>query len=194
MEDTALLQEYACTASESAFAALVERHVGLVYSAACRQMRDPQLAEDVTQAVFIILAKKAAQLRHRSGLTGWLYETTRFTSTRLLRTRVRQSARDQEAYMQSTLNEPEVDAAWRQLAPHLEDAMSRLAERDRTLLALRFYENQSGPEAAAAVTAGGIPANPGDFEQKDQIDQNREIQKKIVPDAAWANEAPGGTK
>ena len=147
----ALLHEFVDLHSESAFAELVRHHLNLVYSIALRHVGNAADAQDVTQAVFIILAKKAAQLRHRSGLTGWLYETTRFTSTRLLRTRVRQSARDQEAYMQSTLNEPEVDAAWRQLAPHLEDAMSRLAERDRTLLALRFYENQSGPEAAATL-------------------------------------------
>jgi hypothetical protein len=48
------------------------------------------------------------------------------------------------------------------------------------------------PEAAAAVTAGGIPANPADFAQKDQTDANREIQKKLVPDSVWAGEAPGG--
>ena len=147
----ALLHEFVDLHSESAFAELARHHLNLVYSIALRSVGNAADAQDVTQAVFIILAQKAPRLRHRSSLTGWLYETTRFTSARLLRTRTRQSARDQEAYMQSTLNEPEVDAAWRQLAPHLEEAMSRLAERDRTLLALRFYENQSGPEAAATL-------------------------------------------
>ncbi len=53
--------------------------------------------------------------------------------------------------MQSTLNESDTGAVWRQLAPYLEEAMSRLTERDRTLLALRFYENKSGAEAAALI-------------------------------------------
>ena len=69
MEDIALLQEYAHTASELAFAALVDRHVGLVYSAARRQLRDPHLAEDVTQAVFVILARKAGQVSRHPGLS-----------------------------------------------------------------------------------------------------------------------------
>ncbi len=62
MDDIALLREYRQTRSESAFARLVERRVGLVYSAALRQVRQPELAEDVTQTVFAILARKAAGL------------------------------------------------------------------------------------------------------------------------------------
>ena len=146
-----LVREFARRDSEPAFTELVHRHINLVYSVALRYVGNPEDAQDVAQAVFIILAQKAAGLREKTVLTGWLYETTRFTAARLLRTRARRQAREQEAYMQSTLNAAETDNAWRQLAPLLEDAMARLTEKERTLLALRYYENKTGAETAAAM-------------------------------------------
>ena len=151
MDDMALVREYACRSSESAFAELVHRHINLVYSVALRFAANCEDAQDVTQAVFIILAQKAAGLRPGTILTGWLYETTRFTAMNLLRTKARQQARKREAYMQSTLNDMDRDGAWKQLAPLLEEAMSRLNEKERTLLALRFFENKSGAETAAIL-------------------------------------------
>jgi uncharacterized protein (TIGR03435 family) len=149
--DMELMQEYAGRNSEAAFAELVHRHINLVYSVALRLTGDSGDAQDVTQAVFIILAQKAASLRHRTSLTGWLYETTRLTARQSLRTRVRRQAREQEAYMQSTLNDSNPDGAWQQLAPLLEEAMARLNEKERTLLALRFFENKTGAETAALL-------------------------------------------
>ena len=149
--DMDLMREYADRDSETAFAELVHRHVNLVYSVALRSTGNSHDAQDITQAVFVILAKKATSLRQRTYLTGWLYETTRFTSRQLLRTRSRQQAREQEAYMQSTLNDSETDSLWRQLAPLLDDAMSRLSEKDRALVALRFFENKSVAETAAVL-------------------------------------------
>ena len=149
--DMDLLREFARRNSEAAFTELVRRHINLVYSVARRSTGNDGDAHDVTQAVFIILARKAMGLREKTLLTGWLYETTRFAAARLLRTNARRHAREQEAYMQSTLNEADTAAIWTQLSPHLEAAMSKLAERDRALLVLRFYENKSGPEAAALL-------------------------------------------
>jgi len=149
--DMDLVREFASCDSEPAFTELVHRHINLVYSVALRYVGNPEDAQDATQAVFIILAQKAAGLREKTVLTGWLYETTRFTAARLLRTRARREAREQEAYMQSTLNAAETENAWRQLAPLLEEAMTRLTEKERTLLALRFYDNKTGAEAAAAL-------------------------------------------
>ena len=149
--DMDLVREFARTNSEAAFTELVRRHINLVYSVAWRCTGNDGDAHDVTQAVFIILARKAASLREKTLLTGWLYETTRFTAARLLRTNARRHAREQEAFMQSTLNENDTANAWAQLAPHLESAMGKLNADDRALLVLRFYENKTGAEAAAAL-------------------------------------------
>jgi RNA polymerase sigma factor (sigma-70 family) len=149
--DMDLVREYARHNSEAAFTELVRRHIALVYSVARRCTGNDNDAQDVTQAVFVILARKASGLRERTLLPGWLYETTRFTAARLLRTNARRQQREREAYMQSSLNEADTADVWEKLSPHLEAAMSELAERDRALLVLRYYQNKSGPEAAALM-------------------------------------------
>ena len=79
-DDMALVREYAASQSEQAFETLVSRHVNLVYSAALRQARDADLAQEITQAVFIILARKAGSLSPKTILSGWLYRTARFAA------------------------------------------------------------------------------------------------------------------
>jgi len=148
--DMDLVREYADRNSESAFAEMVRRHINLVYSVALRFTGQAQDAQDVTQAVFIILAQKAAGLRARTILTGWLYETTRFTALRFLRTKASRQVREQEAYM-STVNDASSESVWRRLAPLLEEGMARLSENERALVALRFFENRSAAETAARL-------------------------------------------
>jgi uncharacterized protein (TIGR03435 family) len=151
-EDIALLKEYAESGSESAFAELVARYVNLVYSAALRGVGDAQAAQEITQAVFIILARKAKSLGERTVLSGWLYQTARLTAANHLRTEIRRQRREQEAYMQSLLNEPE-SVAWRQIAPLLDAAMGRLGEKDRNAIVLRFFENKNLSEVGLALGA-----------------------------------------
>ena len=149
-DDQQLLREYAETNSETAFATLVARHVNLVYSAALRFSGNPPRAEEITQAVFIILARKAKSLGRNIVLSGWLYQTARLTAANVVKSDIRRQRREQEAYMQSTLNEPD-PAAWEQIAPLLDEAMGRLGETDRNAVVLRFFENKSAREVAVAL-------------------------------------------
>src|SRR5436190_890789 len=85
MDDWQLLQNYVERDSETAFRTLVNRYVNLVYSVAVRYVRDAQLAEEVAQAVFILLARKARGFRPGVMLSGWLFRTTRFVASRAVR-------------------------------------------------------------------------------------------------------------
>ena len=149
--DMELVQEFARSGSETAFGEIVRRHLNLVYSVAHRCTGNDGDAQDVAQAVFIVLARKAGSLSAKTVLPGWLYETTRHIAARQWRTDTRRHAREQEAYMQSSLNDGPTTPAWTQLAPHLEAAMSGLSEDDRTLLVLRYYQNRTGAQAAAQL-------------------------------------------
>lgn len=149
-DDMALLREYAATQNEQAFETLVSRHVNLVYSVALRQVRDPHLAEEVTQAVFIILARKAGSLGPQTVLSGWLCRTARFAGGNLLTTQRRRKEREQEAHMQSLGNESDAEA-WQQIAPLLDDALAKLGETDHNAIVLRFFEGRNFQEVGKAL-------------------------------------------
>ncbi|MBU6399162.1 MAG: sigma-70 family RNA polymerase sigma factor [Verrucomicrobia bacterium] len=141
MTDWELLQAYAHQRSEQAFATLMQRHLALVYSAALRQVVDPALAEDISQAVFVLLARKAGSLPPSAVLCGWLFRTTRFVARAAMRTEQRYRRRQQEAVAMQMQEGTEV--GWEKIAPVLDEAVMRLPEMDRTAVLLRYFERKS---------------------------------------------------
>jgi uncharacterized protein (TIGR03435 family) len=150
-DDLQLVGEYAANQSEKAFATLVERHTNFVYSAALRQVRDSHLAEEVTQAVFLILARKAGALSPKIILTGWLYRTTHFVARAVQRREARRRQLEQEAYMESTIRTLPADANWEHLSPILDEAMLRLRDKERDAILLRYFENKNLREVGASL-------------------------------------------
>lgn len=149
-DDTSLLRQYVEQHSETAFAALVNRHLNTVYSTALRHTRNPHQAEEISHAVFVILARKAASLRPGVILAGWLHETARLTAMTLLRSERRRIQREQEALMQSETPQNE-SQLWPQIEPELDTAISSLRESDRNAVLLRFFAGKSLREIAAEL-------------------------------------------
>lgn len=141
MDDWQLLKAYAEGGSESAFRTILQRYLNLVYSTALRQVNNSQLAEEVCQAVFVLLGRRAGSFRRNAFLPGWLFRTTRFVASRAARSEHRRRRREKEAFEMQQLATP--DDAWRRTAPLLDEALSRLGETDRNAILLRFFNNES---------------------------------------------------
>src|SRR6266481_1004070 len=118
MDDFELLQAYASQRKEDAFNKLTGRYIDLVYSAAVRQTGNPQAAEDVTQAVFLTLARKAGAISRPTVLSGWLLRTTRFAAANARRLEQRRQHYEQQA-MHSYVQLAGAEAAWQRIAPLL---------------------------------------------------------------------------
>ena len=140
MDDWELLRAYA-DGSEAAFADLLRRHVDPVYSTALRRMRDPQLAQDITQRVFCLLARKASSLPRTGSLIGWLHRTTCHLASETLRSDRRRRDREAEAArLDVTTTESATEDVWQRVAPQLDEALLELPETDRLAVLLRFFQ------------------------------------------------------
>lgn len=156
MQDWELLEAYV-HGSEEAFRTLVERHAGLVHSACRRQVRDPHLADDAAQAVFVLLARKAAGLKRTVVLPGWLLTVARHASLKALRASSRRRTHEQQAALETkTVHDDARDPEWAALAPYLDSGLARLGPGERDAIALRILEGLSYEETAARL---GIDRN-----------------------------------
>src|SRR5205807_10349377 len=138
--DLELLEQYAAGDSEAAFAELVHRHLDLVYSAALRQVRSPQLAEEVAQSVFTDLSRNAGRLKPDTVLTAWLYQVARRSAVDVVRRESRRQLREQLAVELADMNAQ--PSLWNQIEPMLEEAMESLEPAERSAILLRFFENR----------------------------------------------------
>src|SRR5678815_2595780 len=139
--DMDLLRHYTRDRSEESFAAIVEQYLGLVYSAALRQVGSAQLAEEVAQSVFTDLALNAHRLASCSFLSAWLYQVARRTALNVVRCEARRKLREQFYVEMNAINATPED--WKHILPHFDDAMDTLDKTSRTEMLFRYFQNKS---------------------------------------------------
>lgn len=146
MTDAELLRQFVESRSQPAFAELVRRHVDWVHSAALRRVRDPHLAEDVTQATFFVLAQKAALLGRQRVLAAWLFNVMANISSRMLRSESSRRRHETQAAQEMEQLSPVTQEETSQILEVLEEAVGRLRGGDREAVLLRFYQQKSFEE------------------------------------------------
>jgi RNA polymerase sigma factor (sigma-70 family) len=159
MDDSLLLSRYVDSGCQESFEAIVTRHSGWVFSVSLRAVHDRHLAEDVTQAVFLILARKAATIRPGTPLSGWLFKVSRFAVSDALKRRTRMRNRENRfaEFFKTVAPTGDPNSAddniSDELSACLDEAVACLSESDRQAVLLRFYEGKSLAEVGQILGA-----------------------------------------
>jgi len=148
--DGELVTAYVAEGSEAAFRALVNRHVDMVFATALRQTGNAALAEDISQNVFISLARKAPRLAGSQTLGGWLFRAAVLETKRRIRTELRRCQREATAW-ELLAPQREQGSPFAALLPLLDEALLALREADRLALVSRFLEERSFREVGLAL-------------------------------------------
>ena len=154
--DQLLLQQYIQTGSEEAFSQIVYRHSGWVYHTCRRNLHDVHLAEDATQAVFVLLCRKAATIRPETHLGGWLFQACRYVLADIRKSRARYLQRQNLACdlsMQRAASVQRLEAAPDPvLSAAVDEAIAGLRENDRQTILMHFYEGLTLRQMAAKLS------------------------------------------
>ena len=152
MDDMQLLLKYVQERDEKAFSELVSRHTPWVYSVCRRRVGDRSLAEDVTQAVFIVLAKKASSLPSTTVLAGWLTRTAHYASADAIKRQRRRQYHEARAItMRPKAQEQTTSQPQPELLARVDASIAKMSRRDRDALALRFYQQMSLAEVGQTL-------------------------------------------
>lgn len=148
MDDAALLQAFVGGAQD-AFAELVRRHVGMVFGVCRRKLRDEHWAEDVTQAVFVLLARKADRFKEGVVVGGWLYKTAVYACANAQQMRVAREYHEKQVKPMESKSQPDsVEQA--EVAGLLDTGLARLSPAQREVVVLRFLRQMTVAEVAHA--------------------------------------------
>lgn len=150
MTDQDLLQRFLRHDDHAAFTELVRRHSAMVVTVATRVLGERSLAEDVAQKVYILLARKAPQLKRHPTLAAWLHRTTRYEAIKMRQSTQRRQRRER-IYLEAVSPSNGSRDMWEQALPHLDHALDKLSLNDRNLILLRYHQNKRFREIATLL-------------------------------------------
>lgn len=186
MDPIEALRQFISTGSAEAFAALTTRYVDLVYAAARRQVADAHLAEDVTQAVFIILAKKARSIPQDRPLGAWLLRTTAYVAANARRMQAKRQVYERRAAQMAITTDqgPSTEQRWQELSPLLDQGINRLPSKYREPLILRYFESMNLREVGEALGISEVAATKRVSRAVEKLRQFLQRQGVTVSDTA----------
>jgi len=151
--DWDLLRKYIKDNDNKAFDLLASRHIALVRAVATSRTRDAERAEDITVAVFLLLAEKARSIRQGTVLAGWLYKSANLIALNEIRAERRRKAHESEAVAETQHLQREKDNDMPDYGTMmlLSDGMMKLNEPERNAVLLRYAEGLSADEAASTL-------------------------------------------
>ncbi|HYT90950.1 MAG TPA: sigma-70 family RNA polymerase sigma factor, partial [Gemmataceae bacterium] len=150
LTDGQLLQRFSAHRDEDAFAALMQRHSGLVYGVCRHILHQEQDAEDAFQSTFLVLARQAGSIRRQTAVGSWLYQVAFRIAVKVRKATVRRRERETQA-AQPEEEHPSSELSWRELQAILDEELNCLPEKYRAPFVLCCLTGKSKPEAAAEL-------------------------------------------